>query len=127
MPHRKLVQIGGMTKPPTSENLPTVKQYFLAMADRQGEDIRRLKEHAAAGAEIAPKTKTKKQSKSVVLEEGWRLHPTTEHIAEATSADRPPARSSNSPSQRAKKKHRVATHAAKRTAAARKPARKLRP
>jgi hypothetical protein len=68
MPHRRLVQIG-KPAPLSTAPLPTVAEYFRDLAQRQGEDIRLLKEHAA---EREAERRTRRKS---VREEGWRLHP----------------------------------------------------
>lgn len=73
MPHRRLVQIGKTAKPPLpAENLPTIAEYFRNLAVKQGEDIRMLKERAAAESEARAR---RKRSVKKVREESWRLHP----------------------------------------------------
>ena len=73
MPHRKLVQIGKNVKSPLpTQNLPTIAEYFRNLAIQQGEDIRMLKERAAAEPEAKAQ---RKRSRKKVREESWRLHP----------------------------------------------------
>ena len=76
MPHRKFVQIGEAAK------LPTVAEFFMAMARRQGEDIQRLKAEAAARTGLKPKhplavdgaSSRKKAATKKASPDAWRLH-----------------------------------------------------
>ena len=86
MPHRRLVQIGARPPAPATDSLPTVAQYFKELADRQGEDIRLLKERAQvlAGLHASRKAKTHHRS---IREESWRLHPVV--VPAATAPKKP--------------------------------------
>jgi hypothetical protein len=69
MPRRKLVQIG---KPAP---LPTVAEYFRDLSQRQGEDIRLLKERASILSDPRAARRTQRAAAKSVREESWRLHP----------------------------------------------------
>ncbi len=69
MPNRKLVHIGEEPK------LPTIAQFFGEMADRQHEEIERLKAEAARSSKRTKPTKAKKSSGKKVEPYPWLLHP----------------------------------------------------
>ncbi len=78
MPHRRLVQIGKQTPSPPTESLPTVAEYFRDLSQRQGEDIRLLKERAQAFADLRASRKAEAARRQSIREESWRLHPVVE-------------------------------------------------
>lgn len=68
MPHRKLVKIGDSPK------LPTIQEFFQTMAERQRDEIRRLKEEVAGqspreSADISTNDPRKP------VPDPWLLHP----------------------------------------------------
>jgi hypothetical protein len=81
MPHRKFVQIGEAAK------LPTVGEFFMAMARRQGEDIQRLKAEAAARTGLKPQhppaidgvSGRQKAARKKPSPDAWRLHARKKH------------------------------------------------
>ena len=75
MPHRRLVQIGQKPQPKPPENLPTVADYFRDLAQRQGEDIKLLKQRAQALLDEKAARRSTAATKRSVREESWRLHP----------------------------------------------------
>ena len=66
MPNSKLVRI---TKTPP---LPTINDYFTTMAERQGEEIHRLKQVALGEDSPAPKNRTSDRPAA----DAWIMHPT---------------------------------------------------
>ncbi len=106
MPHRKLVQIGSQAAPPAPESLPTVAEYFRELSQRQGEDIRLLKERAQAFADLRASRKAEAARRKSIREESWRLHPVI--------VKEPPAQKKRAP---AKKRSKSKSPAPKKTAA----------
>jgi hypothetical protein len=96
MPHRKLVQIGQDPKPP---KLPTLSEYFRDLVQRQGEDIRLLKERAQALADARAERRAATSKKSI-REESWRLHP-----VRATPSGKSAAKSHSATPAKKTKKH----------------------
>jgi len=67
MPHRKLVQIGAPPK------LPTIREFLSEMAERQRDEIRRLKAEVLHGE--APEQTKNPQSDTKLVPDPWQLHP----------------------------------------------------
>jgi len=67
MPHRKLIQIG------TPQKLPTIREFLTEMAERQRDEIRRLKAEVLHGE--APEQSEKPQSPTKLVPDPWQLHP----------------------------------------------------
>ena len=90
MPNRKLVKIG------ENPELPTIEEFFLDMAARQYDEIRKLKQEIAgyplSGEPTAPPADSRKP-----VPDPWLLHPT--RIKRAT-AKRKVAKKSSSASRR---------------------------
>jgi hypothetical protein len=91
MPARKLVQIG---KPAP---LPTVAEYFRDLSQRQGEDIRLLKERASILSDPRAVRRSQRAASKSVREESWRLHP-------VVPASKPPQKRSATKKRTAAKK-----------------------
>ncbi len=100
MPHRKLVQIGSEVPPP-AEPLPTVAEYFRDLAQKQGEDIRLLKERAQAFSDLRASRKAGSARPKSIREESWRLHPV---VAPAAATKTKPAKKRSIPTTAARKK-----------------------
>jgi hypothetical protein len=67
MPHRKLIQIG------TPQKLPTIREFLTEMAERQRDEIRRLKAEVLHGE--TPEQSEKPQSATKLVPDPWQLHP----------------------------------------------------
>jgi len=67
MPHRKLVQIGAPQK------LPTIREFLTEMAERQRDEIRRLKAEVLHGK--SPKRAEEPQPDTKLVPDPWQLHP----------------------------------------------------
>jgi hypothetical protein len=93
MPHRRLVQIGkpAPPPPPPTTPLPTVAQYFRDLSQRQGEDIRLLKERAEERIAV-------RRSRKSIREESWRLHPVI--VRTAKKKAKPAAKAKRSTSKK---------------------------
>ena len=68
MPHRKLIQIGAPQK------LPTIREFLTDMAERQRDEIRRLKAEALHG-EGREQPQVKSSSPDKLEPDPWQLHP----------------------------------------------------
>jgi septal ring-binding cell division protein DamX len=67
MPHRRLVKIG---EPP---KLPTISQFLMDMAQKQHEEIQRLKTEAATG--VLPDPTVPEEHHEELTPDPWQLHP----------------------------------------------------
>ena len=67
MPHRRLVKIG---EPP---KLPTISQFLMDMAQKQHEEIQRLKSEAATG--VLPDPTVPEEHHEELTPDPWQLHP----------------------------------------------------
>lgn len=104
MPHRKLVKIGETPK------LPTIEEFFRQMAERQHDEIRRLKAEVA-GQPLTGELDPHPGDPRKPVPDPWLLHP----VRVKTSAAKKKAAAKKSPTKRTSK---TKTKKAKTTARA---------
>lgn len=96
----KLVNIG------QDPELPTIREFFTEMSERQGEEIRRLKEEIGVAGPSNSKPRTRaKVSRKRPVPDPWQLHPVRRtKIASKKSAKKAAAKTSARKSPAKKKK-----------------------
>ncbi len=85
MPHRRLVKIGEAPK------LPTIQEFFVQMAERQNQEIRRLKAEVAGQPESGDLQPHPTDSR-IPVPDPWLLHPVRVKRAPATKKTKPKTR-----------------------------------